>query len=96
MAPSEFYLQMALVAVPATVVTALLRKSEPASDAAVPAHPTSVHSKMLQDFLHYERHVECPVKCLEDNLFVRISAAPYNCMDDYAALAEAVLAYCDI
>ena len=56
----------------------------------VPSSPLSPNS---QDYLHYTHRVECPVKCLEQRLFVRISAAPYNCREDYEALARAVLAY---
>ena len=44
----------------------------------------------LQDRLHYEHKVECPVKCLAGRLYVRISAAPYNVLHDYQVLAGAV------
>ncbi len=47
----------------------------------------------LQDYLHYDKAVECPVKCLESRLFVRISVAPYNQLSDYETLADAVLSY---
>lgn len=53
---------------------------------------TSAHAKHLQDSLHEGCKVECPVKCLGGQLFVRISAAVYNCPADYSRLAEAVLA----
>lgn len=53
---------------------------------------TSAHAKALQDRLHDECRVECPVKCHSGALFVRISAAVYNCSADYRRLGEAVLA----
>jgi hypothetical protein len=43
-----------------------------------------------QDLLHHEHNIECPVKCLGGALYVRISAAPYNVLADYEALAQAV------
>jgi hypothetical protein len=43
-----------------------------------------------QDLLHYKHKVECPVKCLAGRLYVRISAAPYNVIQDYQVLADAV------
>ena len=33
------------------------------------------------------------MKCLEKRLFVRISVAPYNVLDEYVTLADAVLSY---
>ncbi|KAA0151178.1 hypothetical protein FNF31_06868 [Cafeteria roenbergensis] len=53
---------------------------------------TSAHAKHLQDALHEGHKVECPVKCLGGRLYVRISAAVYNCPADYARLAAAVQA----
>ena len=44
----------------------------------------------LQDLLHVEHRVECPIKCLAGALYVRISAAVYNELADYEALAAAV------
>jgi len=78
--PAGCFSHMALVGVP---------------DASV--HPsgrggaaTSAHAKALQDRLHESFRVECPVKCHGGRLFVRISAAAYNCPADYDRLAEAV------
>ena len=48
--------------------------------------------KALQDALHYDHKVECPVKTVNGDLYVRVSAALYNDLDDYRALAAAVLA----
>jgi selenocysteine lyase/cysteine desulfurase len=52
-----------------------------------------VEPLLSQDYLHYSHHVEVPIKFLEDQLFIRISAAPYNELADYDKVAEAVLAY---
>lgn len=45
---------------------------------------------VLQDMLHYNHHVEVPVKCVQGQLYVRISAHVYNVLEDYHRLAEAV------
>lgn len=52
---------------------------------------TSADAKSLQDFLHFEHAVECPVKCVEGRLYVRVTAHVYNTQEDYEALAKAVL-----
>lgn len=52
----------------------------------------SEDAKYLQDVLHYQHKVECPVKCIQGRLYVRISAHIYNQLQDYRVLAEAVLA----
>jgi selenocysteine lyase/cysteine desulfurase len=44
----------------------------------------------LQDLLHYEYHIEVPVKCVQGGLYVRISAHVYNELADYEKLASAV------
>jgi hypothetical protein len=41
--------------------------------------------------LYHQYKIECPVKCIQGTLYVRISAFIYNCTDDYQALASAVL-----
>jgi selenocysteine lyase/cysteine desulfurase len=51
---------------------------------------TSTHAKSIQDLLHFEHSVECPVKCISGRLYVRITAHIYNVIDDYAKLGEAV------
>ena len=45
----------------------------------------------LQDLLHHSHAIECPVKCIQGRLYVRISAAIYNTLQDYVRLQEAVL-----
>ena len=44
----------------------------------------------MQDLLHYQYHIEVPIKLIQARLYVRISAHIYNCLDDYVALAAAV------
>ena len=39
---------------------------------------TSTDAKMVQDALHNDYNVECPVKCVGGKLYVRISAHVYN------------------
>lgn len=67
-------------------------------DAAVPGGggnawgaATSAHAKTVQDALHYAHRVECPVKCIQGRLFVRVSAFIYNDRDDFRRLGDAVL-----
>ena len=51
---------------------------------------TSADGKALQDRLHFDYAIECPVKTVNGKLYVRISAAVYNEHDDYHRLAQAV------
>ncbi|EFJ40706.1 hypothetical protein VOLCADRAFT_119903 [Volvox carteri f. nagariensis] len=51
---------------------------------------TSTDAKYVQDLLHHVHSVECPVKCIQGRLYVRISVHIYNILDDYERLAEAV------
>ncbi len=46
-----------------------------------------VTSKGVQDAL-YAHHVEVPVKTVRGRLYVRISCAVYNVLEDYEALAN--------
>ena len=48
--------------------------------------------KAVQDALHFEYSVECPVKTVSGRLYARISAAMYNERADYERLASAVSA----
>ncbi|GLI71197.1 hypothetical protein VaNZ11_016316 [Volvox africanus] len=68
---------MALVELP----RAGLAETEPA---------TSTDAKYVQDLLHHVHAVECPVKCIQGRLYVRISVHIYNILSDYERLAEAV------
>ena len=78
--PPEMHGSMALVRVPTPA----------APDGAV---RTSTDAKALQDWLHFEHMIECPVKCLEGELFVRISAHAYNELEEYEELGKAVAGY---
>ncbi|GLC39561.1 hypothetical protein PLESTM_000911900 [Pleodorina starrii] len=51
---------------------------------------TSTDAKYVQDLLHHIHSVECPVKCIQGRLFVRISVHVYNTLSDYERLAAAV------
>lgn len=41
----------------------------------------------LQEELHHDHRIEVPIKCIEGQLYVRISAHIYNDLDDYHRLA---------
>lgn len=43
-----------------------------------------------QDVLHAQHSVECPVKCIQGVLYLRISAHIYNTVEDYHKVAAAV------
>lgn len=43
--------------------------------------------------LHYSARIECPVKCINRTLYVRISCMIYNTRVDYVRLADAVLSH---
>lgn len=45
----------------------------------------------VQNTLHYSARIECPVKCINRTLYVRISCMIYNTRADYERLADAVL-----
>ncbi len=106
-APRAFYVQMALMELPPAVVQRALRKHPAAVPSSLHAKVLQVcvgwagtlHSCVKaahfvrQDFLHHECAVECPVKCVSDRLYVRVSAAPYNELADYNRLAAAVLSF---
>lgn len=51
---------------------------------------TSADAKYIQDLLHHHHSIECPVKCIQGVLYVRISAMMYNTIDDYRKLADSV------
>jgi isopenicillin-N epimerase len=50
---------------------------------------TPAAGKGVQDYLHSER-IECPVKTVNGRLYVRISAAVYNELEDYEHLGQVV------
>jgi isopenicillin-N epimerase len=89
--PAELYSHMACVELPASC----LPPGAIRPDGSYAC--TSVHSKMLQDALHYAFRIECPVKTLPGptgagapRSYLRISAMVYNDLDDFRTLARAV------
>jgi isopenicillin-N epimerase len=58
----------------------------------IPVDGSAATSKAVQDTLHFEHKVECPVKTVNGRLYVRVSAAVYNEIEDYQKLATAVTA----
>jgi len=73
----------------AAACTAALDACDTWQDAPVGPY-SSEHAKMLQDHLHFQCRVEVPVKCLNGWLYLRVSFAPYNCMEDYEVLRDAI------
>ncbi|KAF1322858.1 Isopenicillin n epimerase, partial [Globisporangium splendens] len=60
-------------------------------DTSKSARNTSVDAKFIQDTLHHEHRIEVPIKCVDETLYVRISAHLYNTLDDYKQLAKAIM-----
>jgi isopenicillin-N epimerase len=52
---------------------------------------TSDHAAAVQDYLHHEHRIEAPAKCIDGRLYLRISAAVHNCLEDYEHLGESIL-----
>lgn len=48
-------------------------------------------AELVQNYLYFQYSIEVPIKCIQNQLYVRISAHLYNNMDDYKKLANAVL-----
>jgi isopenicillin-N epimerase len=40
--------------------------------------------------LHFQHHIEVPIKCVHGSLYARVSCHIYNELEDYARLAAAV------
>ena len=53
---------------------------------------SSTDAKVIQDYL-YRQYIECPIKCLNGRLYVRISAHIYNTIHDYELLRDAILKF---
>ena len=51
---------------------------------------TDTDAKAVQDALHHDHMVECPIKCIRGQLYARISVHVYNEASDYEILASAV------
>ncbi len=86
LAPLELCACMALVRLPDAAVEAAAAAGEGGESGAA----TSAEAKYVQDVLHLRHRIECPVKCVQGRLYVRISACVYNDLEDYQALATAV------
>ena len=67
-----------------------LRVRSAAGAGGVAVSPPALMGKEVQDALHFGHRVECPVKTVSGELYVRISAAAYNERADFEALARAV------
>lgn len=50
---------------------------------------TSGDAKAVQDYL-YKQHIEAPIKCVNERLYVRISCQMYNTSKDFHALAASI------
>jgi len=53
---------------------------------------TSDDAKAVQDYL-YDNHIEVPIKCINEELYVRISCFVYNTIQDFEILGEAIRRY---
>ncbi|EFN57782.1 hypothetical protein CHLNCDRAFT_21267, partial [Chlorella variabilis] len=72
--PLDMCGSMALVQLPDACLAAAQSAAEHISTAAAPG-ATSADGKWVQDSLHYQHHVECPIKCINGCLYARISGA---------------------
>jgi hypothetical protein len=53
---------------------------------------TSAHAKQIQDYL-YQQHIEVPIKCVNGQLYVRVSYHVYNTTSDFERLAQQLLLF---
>ena len=95
-APLDCYSHMACVELPAWALPP--GAVAPPGDGGDPAAPprrtaTSTHGKAVQDALHFHYRIEVPAKTLGAALYLRVSAAVYNTLDDYRRLADAVASF---
>lgn len=51
-------------------------------------------AEVVQNYLYFRHRIECPVKAVQNELYVRISAHIYNNIDDYYFLADKVVTSC--
>jgi isopenicillin-N epimerase len=49
------------------------------------------NAEIVQNFFYYQHKIEVPIKCVQNDLYVRISCHIYNNMKDYVFLANVVL-----
>jgi hypothetical protein len=50
-------------------------------------------AEIMQNYFYFNHHIEVPIKCVQNVLYVRISSHIYNNMDDYMFLGNAVLGF---
>jgi hypothetical protein len=82
---------MALLKLPPSVrSSSVIRHNSGTADGCALAAADSTTAKAVQDWLHYDQQIEVPVKCVGDELYVRISAHVHNELADYEQLAAAV------
>lgn len=56
-----------------------------------PNQLTYDQAELVQNYFYFRHRIECPVKAVQNDLYVRISAHIYNCLDDYQFLADKVI-----
>lgn len=59
-------------------------------DTAESVSNDSADAKFIQDRLHEDFRIEVPIKCVDGQLYVRLSAHVYNTLSDYQTLARAI------
>ncbi|GAX22897.1 hypothetical protein FisN_24Lh184 [Fistulifera solaris] len=52
----------------------------------------SSDAKAVQDYL-YSKYIEAPIKCINGELYVRVSCHIYNCSDDFVMLAKTIQSF---
>ena len=49
------------------------------------------NAEIVQNFFYYKHKIEVPIKCIQNDLYVRISCHVYNSLNDYIILANCIL-----
>ena len=82
LAPVELHGPMTLVALPTTS----------SCSSTLPSNTiwTDADAKAVQDTLHHDYRIECPIKCIAGELYARISVHVYNEIEDYRILASSI------
>lgn len=83
-----------ILLVPPTLISpmALVRLPFPLCGDASEDPQTSTDAKAIQDFLFY-RNIETPIKCINDQLYVRVSCHIYNDIEEFERLGQAILEF---